>query len=427
MPREKEDRMIAPSPDPAHLKHRQTSTRCLASCPAVPCPPQSIARSYSSMIHPMAGGMAPVFTSASSGRNHGYASRASMKLGIIRTNADYGQIRKLVSLTQSRDGTIIIHDLELSWPIPPCTTESSSKGIHPFLLLQYQHARQAFDYKLVSVVCLRDIRTMMQQGPYFGIASFGLVAAHKNPPCQIFHCSEVFLGSWKLALADNDIRTHRNCKIRARLGSHGPAAMPVCQLVVRSLSFHLVFGFIVSTSARTSTVPFQVMISRLSQPGNSVIARPLALADLEKTTHPGTSLSNGFQACLPLILTEYLESSLVRCAPRPPTIQTELLPSPQCKSIAVAKTTATRIVRGRARAQMQSHMPPEVHSAEGDENGLSGPVTDDQSRGEKPTLASTARIAIHAMSSSAHVLRPYCMSPGIDRSAAALVRTCLEF
>ncbi|KAK1482444.1 hypothetical protein CCUS01_04057 [Colletotrichum cuscutae] len=41
--------------------------------------------------------------------------------------------------------------------------------------------------------------------------------------------------------------------------------MPVCQLVVRSLSFHLVFGFIVSTSARTSTVPFQVMISRLSQ------------------------------------------------------------------------------------------------------------------------------------------------------------------
>ncbi|KAK1475006.1 hypothetical protein CABS01_15592 [Colletotrichum abscissum] len=155
-------------------------------------------------------------------------------------------------------------------------------------------------------------------------------------------------------------------------------------------------------------------------PGNSVIARPLALADLEKTTHPGTSLSNGFQACLPLILTEYLESSLVRCAPRPPTIQTELLPSPQCKSIAVAKTTATRIVRGRARAQMQSHMPPEVHSAEGDENGLSGPVTDDQSRGEKPTLASTARIAIHAMSSSAHVLRPYCMSLGIDRSAAAL-------
>ncbi|KAK1717939.1 hypothetical protein BDP67DRAFT_487281 [Colletotrichum lupini] len=118
------------------------------------------------MIHPMAGGMAPVFTSASSGRNHGYASRASMKLGIIRTNADYGQIRKLVSLTQSRDGTIIIHDLELSWPIPPCTTESSSKGIHPFLLLQYQHARQAFDYKLVSVVCLRDIRTMMQQGPF---------------------------------------------------------------------------------------------------------------------------------------------------------------------------------------------------------------------------------------------------------------------
>ncbi|KAK1655560.1 hypothetical protein BDP81DRAFT_6091 [Colletotrichum phormii] len=106
---------------------------------------------------------------------------------------------------------------------------------------------------------------MMQQGPSLELPHLVWSLPTTTPRCQIFHCSEAFLESWKLALADNDIRTHRNCKTHAGLGSHGPAAMPVCQLVVRCLGFHLVFGFIVSTSARTSTTPFQVMGSRLRQ------------------------------------------------------------------------------------------------------------------------------------------------------------------
>lgn len=133
---------------------------------AVPCPPHSIARSYSSMIHPMAGGMAPVFTSASSGRNHEYASRASMRLGIIRTNADYGQIRKLVGLTQSAMGPSSSMTLNFRGRYRHARQNLLPRESTPFLLLRYQHARQASDCKLVNVVCLRDIRTMMQQGPF---------------------------------------------------------------------------------------------------------------------------------------------------------------------------------------------------------------------------------------------------------------------
>lgn len=134
---------------------------------AVACPPHSIARSYSSMIHPMAGGMAPVLTSASSGRNHEYASRASMRLGIIRTNADYGQIRKLVSLTQSAMGPSSSMTLNYCGRYRHARQNLLPREPTPFLRLQYQYARQAFDCKLVSVVCLRDIRAMMQQGPFW--------------------------------------------------------------------------------------------------------------------------------------------------------------------------------------------------------------------------------------------------------------------
>lgn len=110
--------------------------------------------------------MAPVFTSASSGRNHGNASRASMRLGIIRTNADYGQIRNLVSLRLSATGPSSSMTLSYRGRYRHARQNLLQRASTPFFCFSISVPGMPLDCKLVNVVCLRDIRTMMQQGPF---------------------------------------------------------------------------------------------------------------------------------------------------------------------------------------------------------------------------------------------------------------------